>query len=267
MVEFDIVKISSLCCSARMKAARRTPAKRPAGKRLRRPRRAASYHHGALREALLTAAADILLAAGVEGFTLRECARRAGVSHAAPAHHFGDVRGLLTELAAVGFEQLAERIRLYLSRAGADTAARLTAVGQAYIDFALARRAHFQLMFRQERLDPARARLQAASMSTYDAMTAELTRASSPEELISGGFETKIVLACSAVHGFATLLLAGAFERHAPGCSAAEFAARRGADMLRLMQAVLVTASKQPSRTQPELGALNAASVSPPRST
>jgi AcrR family transcriptional regulator len=81
-----------------------------------RPRRRAparrSYHHGDLRAALLAAAERELAANGVESFTLRGCARRAGVSHAAPAHHFPDVR-LLTEMAIMGFQEHApEDVRL-----------------------------------------------------------------------------------------------------------------------------------------------------------
>ena len=62
------------------------------------------YHHGNLRAALLRAAEEIIRESGVEGLTLRACARKAGVSHGAPAHHFGNITGLLTELAAEGFE-------------------------------------------------------------------------------------------------------------------------------------------------------------------
>lgn len=80
-------------------------ARKPSGQKKARGR-TSSYHHGALREALLKAAEAVLLEHGVEGFTLRECARRAQVSHGAPAHHFGDVRGLLSEFTAVSFEQL-----------------------------------------------------------------------------------------------------------------------------------------------------------------
>src|SRR5262245_3431916 len=84
--------------------------RKPAAKRtLGDPkRRRDSYHHGDLRAALLKAAEAELAENGIEGFTLRGCARRAGVSHAAPAHHFKDVRAILTELAADGFEKLAE---------------------------------------------------------------------------------------------------------------------------------------------------------------
>src|SRR3981189_2667873 len=61
------------------------------------------YHHGALRDALLKAAETVLERDGLAGLTLRAVAREAGVSHAAPTHHFGDLTGLVSELAAIGF--------------------------------------------------------------------------------------------------------------------------------------------------------------------
>src|SRR5262252_8981675 len=63
------------------------------------------YHHGALRDALLQAAERVLERDGLAGLTLRAVAREAGVSHAAPTHHFGDLTGLVSELAAIGFRQ------------------------------------------------------------------------------------------------------------------------------------------------------------------
>src|SRR5690348_13441165 len=63
------------------------------------------YHHGGLRNALLEAAERVLEREGLPGLTLRAVAREAGVSHAAPAHHFADLTGLVSELAAVGFRQ------------------------------------------------------------------------------------------------------------------------------------------------------------------
>src|SRR6266699_3781307 len=63
------------------------------------------YHHGALRDALLKAAERVLERDGLAGLTLRAVAREAGVSHAAPTHHFGDLAGLVSELAAIGFRQ------------------------------------------------------------------------------------------------------------------------------------------------------------------
>lgn len=96
-------------------------ASRPAPRRARRaahvaadrpaPRRRvgdAPYHHGDLHEALLKAAELVLERDGLAGLTLRAVAREAGVSHAAPTHHFGDLTGLVSELAAIGFRQFNE---------------------------------------------------------------------------------------------------------------------------------------------------------------
>src|SRR3954468_13582851 len=89
------------------------------------------YHHGALKTAVLDAAARILERDGIAGLTLRGAAREAGVSHAAPKNHFGDLAGLLSELAASGYVRLREEML-----AGADAAkspsARLHAIGAAY---------------------------------------------------------------------------------------------------------------------------------------
>src|SRR3954468_24917195 len=91
------------------RGARAAPAKRGRGKRRRSrgPEKSEDgpYHHGALHAALLKAAETVLERDGLAGLTLRAVAREAGVSHAAPAHHFGDLTGLLSELAAIGFRQ------------------------------------------------------------------------------------------------------------------------------------------------------------------
>src|SRR4051812_37653561 len=90
-------------------AARTAPAKggrgRRAGGRAAGKSEDGRYHHGALHDALLKAAEQVLERDGLSGLTLRAVAREAGVSHAAPAHHFGDLTGLLSELAAIGFRQ------------------------------------------------------------------------------------------------------------------------------------------------------------------
>ena len=91
-------------------AGRRPPkpvAERPAIRR-RRPSGETPYHHGDLHDALLAAAERVLERDGLPGLTLRAVAREAGVSHAAPTHHFGDLTGLLSELAAIGFRRFNE---------------------------------------------------------------------------------------------------------------------------------------------------------------
>lgn len=107
------------------------------------------YHHGALREALIAAAEAELEASGVEAFSLRKVAKRAGVSHAAPAHHFGDANGLLTALAAHGFGIFVR----HMQAREAQAPNRFPAAGLGYIDFALAHPSLFRLIFSSARPD------------------------------------------------------------------------------------------------------------------
>jgi AcrR family transcriptional regulator len=167
------------------------------------------YHHGSLREALLAAAEALLLERGVDAFTLRECARRAGVSHAAPAHHFGDVRGLLTAFATVGFERMADLMQRHADAAPRGAAPRLVAVGQAYIDFALAHRAHFQLMFGTDRLDATDPALQRAGQRTGDMLREAMAGVMAERRLPADTLPQRLLLAWSAVHGYATLVIEG----------------------------------------------------------
>ena len=90
-----------------------------------------TYHHGDLRHALIEATESLLAEKGPEGFSLREVARRAGVSAAAPAHHFGDASGLLTAVATVGFDGLAAALREGEARGGRDPRRRLREQGVA----------------------------------------------------------------------------------------------------------------------------------------
>jgi len=124
------------------------------------------YHHGDLRNALLVAGEAELTERGIEGFSLRSVAKRAGVSHAAPAHHFGDVRGLLTALAAEGFR----RFQASLDQREADiTDPRERAVTAAlgYLDFAQASPALFRLIFSSKRPDMTDPDLTAAAGVAY----------------------------------------------------------------------------------------------------
>ena len=110
------------------------------------PDGARPYHHGNLREALLVAAEAVLAEAGTAGFSLRATARRAAVSHAAPAHHFGDVDGLLGALCERGFRRLTETMTAYL-RDERTPVERLLRAGAGYVAFARAHPALFELMF------------------------------------------------------------------------------------------------------------------------
>ena len=97
------------------KAAKPTMSKAYIRRSLAKPKRPETYHHGSLKQALLQAAERILVRDGIQGLTLRAAAREAGVSHAAPKNHFGDLTGLLSELAAVGFERFVATIQADLT--------------------------------------------------------------------------------------------------------------------------------------------------------
>lgn len=178
-------------------------------KRARKPRARAQapYHHGALRDALLKAAETVLERDGLAGLTLRAAAREAGVSHAAPTHHFGDMTGLLSELAAAGFRKFGAA----LAEAAASKTSpseRMDAMGEAYVAFARDYPGMFLLMFRSERLDVARPALREAMDEAFAALTrgASARRGTSvqPPAL---ALAADVVRAWALVHGFAMLML------------------------------------------------------------
>ena len=129
------------------------------------------YHHGALRTALLEAAETVLERDGITALTLRAAARQAGVSHAAPTHHFGDLTGLLTELAAQGFTRFRKHMKETVESCDQEPKARLVALGHSYVGFARAYPGLFQLMFRSERLDWTSPTLYTAGTSAFAMLT------------------------------------------------------------------------------------------------
>ncbi len=194
------------------RAAKSAASKTAAGKTTRRTKaQAAPYHHGALQEALLKAAERILERDGLPGLTLRAAAREAGVSHAAPTHHFGDLTGLLSELAAVGFRRFREALQAAADQQSGP-GARLDAMGSAYVSFAKTYPGMFTLMFRSERLDPTRPAL-AEAMRASGAALGQAVGAQRQETIAQQAPSlqqaARIVRAWSMVHGFAVLLLDG----------------------------------------------------------
>ena len=178
--------------------------------KVRKPKRPETYHHGSLREAMLQAAERILERDGIQGLTLRAAAREAGVSHAAPKNHFGDLSGLLSELAAVGFERFVALMQANV-RESDPPPQRMAGIGRGYVTFARTHPGLFLLMFRSERLDmqrPAlRAAVDASSRVLSGAVGAVRDESLAPELTLSQA--ASVVGAWSLVHGFAMLLLDG----------------------------------------------------------
>ncbi|MGH8445042.1 MAG: TetR/AcrR family transcriptional regulator, partial [Solimonas sp.] len=167
------------------------------------------YHHGDLRAALIAASDELLAEHGLAGFSLREAARRAGVSAAAPAHHFGDAAGLLSEVAALGFRELSAQ--LDIGGGGATPLQRLRLQGVAYVRFALRHPGRFQLMFRRELLSPDHAGLQEAGARALEQLTATVRaiRGLAPDAPLAADDRAVLLGAWATVHGFAHLALDG----------------------------------------------------------
>lgn len=207
--------------ASRPAARGRKPARAEAARPAVRQRRGSGdtpYHHGDLHEALLQAAERVLERDGLAGLTLRAVAREAGVSHAAPTHHFGDLTGLLSELAAIGFR----RFNAAMSAArDSEThpVMRAMANARAYVAYAQKHPGMYSLMFRTERLDMTRPSLNEAASASFrglaNSVAASRQEAGLPaltgEELQALSLDQAAAIArnWSLVHGFTMLLLDG----------------------------------------------------------
>lgn len=208
-----------------------------------------TYHHGSLREALLEAAEKILRTDGLPALSLRAIAREAGVSHGSPAHHFQDLPGLLSDLAATGFLRLGDYLKKALDRPGAtrdDT-------DRAYVSFALENPALFLLMFREDLLDPNRTSLVEARKVTFSILDKINVTADTPaQEAAATTSKVQPVKTASLekvgamtatwafVHGFSVLAIEGQLEplvKLGP----------RGIDKMKLLDAALAHLSARRS--------------------
>lgn len=174
------------------------------------------YHHGDLAAALIDAGEAELTEKGIEAFSLRGVAKRAGVSHAAPAHHFGDVDGLLTALAAQGFERFVARQNDFRRLASPDARAQLEASGVGYVAFAVENPALFRLMFGSDRPNFEDARLRAAAGLAYQdlatgvaAVTGQHLQEGCGSDAPNLPQATDIAAVWAMAHGLADLLAAG----------------------------------------------------------
>jgi AcrR family transcriptional regulator len=187
-----------------------SPVKRAAPKR--------SYHHGDLHRVLIATALELVEESDVSALTLREVARRAGVTHGAPYHHFKNKAALLAVLAEEGYRALyTEQLRA-AGKAGPDPIARLQAIGVAYVRFAVHHPGHFRVMFRTEPSDwsqhPSLIEAVQLPMVLLTSTAGEIRRTKK-----AGVKSSDFVLsAWSMVHGIATLWVDGPL-RHMLGSS------------------------------------------------
>jgi AcrR family transcriptional regulator len=168
-----------------------------------------SYHHGDLRQALIDSALEVLAEKGVDAFSLRETARRVGVSPAAYKHHFADTRALLTALAALAFTRLANLLEQACATAGRKQLDRLKAQAAAYLDFALAEPALFDLMWRTPLLDLSDPMLAAEKTRAFECLDRVVRGPDAPRVPPDDPAMAPTITCWSLVHGFARLVLDG----------------------------------------------------------
>ena len=184
------------------------------------------YHHGDLRRALIDAGVAIVTEEQNWGFSLREVARRAGVSHNAPYNHFAEKRDLLDAVAAVGFDTLRHEMRSAMDDSG-DAATSLLSIARAYVTFAAGNPALYRLMFGSElaKVDGIRPELSAAAGSGAKMVLRDVIVQGAGEHLfcVNGNDESSIAMAVlsawSTVHGLAMLVVDGKTD-HAEGVEA-----------------------------------------------
>jgi AcrR family transcriptional regulator len=157
------------------------------------------YHHGRLREAAIEAAIEEVQAVGAAGVRMREIARRAGVSHAALAYQFGDKAGLFTAIATEGFRLATDAIQPAAN--GPDGFLR---GGTAYVMFALAHPAHYEVMFRPDLYRTDDPELTAARDAAFDLLYGSARAAVGDDDADVTGL---VVAGWSLSHGLATLWL------------------------------------------------------------
>lgn len=171
------------------------------------PEKRLTYHHGDLRTALIQAADELIAECGIEGFSLRAAAKRAGVSAAAPAHHFGSARGLLTEVAILAFE----RLNGYLERAGHsdDPATDMRALTLAYVQFAQDYPGHYRLMLRKDLVDRTGPRYGEAADRQAVRLTQAFAAYGGKQTLERDRFEdaADLLASLAMLHGLAHLVL------------------------------------------------------------
>jgi AcrR family transcriptional regulator len=174
------------------------------------------YHHGNLREALLDAALALISEVGPQAFTLREVARRAGVSHNAPYRHFRDKDELLAVVAVQGFERLTASMKRCASR-GSSPKDRFRLCGRAYVSFALRWSQHFVVMFDLPSTREKYPEHAAAGDEAFDTLLKYIVDCQESGALAPGDPKQLAFIAWSIVHGIAKL----AVSRHLPFSAAA----------------------------------------------
>lgn len=167
------------------------------------------YHHGDLRRAVIETAMAMLAEGGGWQFTLREVARRAGVSHAAPYKHFADKGALLAEIALIGFERLRDALAVARSQSGSDIGAEFETMAGAYLTFGQANPALYRLMFGAEAANAGGLHLDPRAMGAFDMVIGFLERGQEAGLVRKRPVRGQAAACWAQLHGLTMLALDG----------------------------------------------------------
>ena len=183
------------------------------------------YHHGDLKNTLLAAARELANEIGVDNFTLREVARRANVSPAAPYHHFLDKQDLIRTLAIEAFRKLTAALNNAKQKKHSPLE-QLHAIGVAYVLFAFDHHAEFRFMFRRElcaaigQPDP----LEVAGIDAQSVLYNTILEAQAAKQISQSNPQEIALTLWSVVHGLSTIILESPISKTTTATSAKQMA-------------------------------------------
>ncbi|RWO08672.1 MAG: TetR/AcrR family transcriptional regulator [Mesorhizobium sp.] len=167
------------------------------------------YHHGDLRRVVIETALDMLREEKGWQFTLREVARRAGVSHAAPYKHFPDKAALLAEIAMIGFDRLRDSLSAAKSEAPKTLRDQIAPIARAYVAFGTDNPALYRLMFSAEEGKAVGMHLNERALAVFDVLLEILRRGQAAGSIRKRPIEGQAAAAWGLVHGMTMLAIDG----------------------------------------------------------